>query len=408
MNPIKPSKSLSQSRWAIIAVVLIGLLLGGVILLRKPAPSATPDQGERADADHDGATPHQHEDAEEDAHVTMSDAQLKQAGVTLAQAGPARIATRLTLPGEVHYNADRTVQVVPRLPGLVEQVLVSAGQAVRKGQVLAVLSSSTLADQRAEAMAARQRLTLARSTFEREKKLWEDKITAEQDYQQARAALTEAEIAERTAQQKLAKLGAVAHDTAALTRFELRSPIDGTVTDKRISIGQSVSQDTPLFTVSDLSAVWVEAGVAAKDLPVVQTNQPAQVSASAFDARATGTVSYISPLAGEQSRAAIARIVVPNPKGLWRPGLAVNVEVTAEEVDTPIAVQAAAIQTVNGEQVVFARHGQQFEARPLSLGRGDGRFVEVLKGLQAGETYAARNSFIVKADLGKAGASHDH
>lgn len=408
MNLIKSSKSLSESRWAVMAVALIGLILGGAILMREPAPASGHDHGEHAGADHEIATPHQHEDAEVSRRVTMSDAQLKQAGVTLAQAGPARIATRLTLPGEVHYNADRTVQVVPRLPGLVEQVLVSAGQTVRKGQVLAVLSSSALADQRAETMAAQQKLALARSTFERERKLWEDKITAEQDYQQARAALIEAEIAERTARQKLAKLGAVAHDTAALTLFELRSPIDGAVTDKRISIGQSVSQDTPLFTVSDLSSVWVEAAVAAKDLPVVQTRQRVRISANAFDAQATGSVNYISPLLGEQSRSAIARSVVPNPKGLWRPGLAVNVEVTAEEVDTPIAVQAAAIQIVNGEQVVFVRHGQQLQARPLSLGRSYGRFVEVLKGLQAGETYAARNSFVVKADQGKAGASHDH
>jgi cobalt-zinc-cadmium efflux system membrane fusion protein len=279
---------------------------------------------------------------------------------------------------------------------------------VHKGQVLAVLSSAALADQRAEALAAHQRLALARSTFEREKKLWEDKITAEQDYLQARTALSEAEINQHAAQQKLAKLGAGAHDTAGLTRFELRAPIDGTVTDKRISAGQSVAEDAAVFTVSDLGSVWVEVAVSAKDLQAIQTGQRALVSASAFEAKAEGTLSYVSPLVGEQSRTATARIVLANPKGLWRPGLAVNVAVVAGEADVPVAVQAEAIQTVDGGQVVFSRNGGQFKASPVSLGRSDGRFVEVREGLHAGDTYAVRNSFVIKADLGKAGASHEH
>lgn len=347
-------------------------------------------------------------DEQIEARVTMSDAQLTQAGITLAQAGPARIATRLTLTGEVRYNADRTVQVVPRLAGLVEQVLVHAGQTVRKGQVLAVLSSTMLAELRAESLAAEQRLGLARSTFEREKKLWEDKITAEQDYLQARAALADAEISQRLARQKLAQLGADARDAGGLTQFALRSPIDGVVTDKRVSVGQSVAEDTSLLTVSDLSTVWVEAAIAAKDLPIVRVGQGAEISAHAFDARATGAVSYISALVGEHSRMATARIVVANPQGLWRPGLAVSVQITAQQAEVPVAVRAEAIQSVRDWQAVFTRHGQQFEARPLRLGRGDDRFVEVIDGLEAGDTYAASNSFIVKAEMGKSEASHEH
>ncbi|NMG32637.1 efflux transporter periplasmic adaptor subunit, partial [Aromatoleum evansii] len=95
-------------------------------------------------------------------------------------------------------------------------------------------------------------------------------------------------------------------------------------------------------------------------------------------------------------------------KGLWRPGLPVTVEVVAEETQVPVAVAAEAIQDLRDWKVVFGRYDDSLEARPLELGRSDGRHVEVLSGLRAGERYAAKNSFVIKAELGKAGASHDH
>lgn len=343
-----------------------------------------------------------------EARVSMSDTQLQQAGVTLATAGPTRIATKLQLLGEVRYNADRTVQIVPRLAGRVESVVVSAGERVKKGQIMAVLSSQALADQRGELLAAQQRLALARSTFEREKALWEEKISAAQDYLQARTALQEAEIAVQGAQQKLVSLGGTAGAGADLTRYELRSPIDGVVTDKRISVGEAVKEDSLVFVVSDLSTVWVEATVSAKDLGAIAEGQPATVRASAFQAAAEGRIAYVSALVGEQTRSATARIVMPNPKGMWRPGLPVTVEVVAAEAEVPVAVATDALQSVRDWQVVFGRYGDALEARPLELGRSDGRYVEVLGGLEPGERYAANNSFLIKAELGKAGASHDH
>lgn len=356
----------------------------------------------------EGGRQHRFGYEQEEGRVTMTDAQLQQSGVRIAVAGPARIGTAIEWLGEVRYNADRTVQVLPRLAGTVEQVLVSAGQAVRKGQVLAVLSSAALADLRAEALASGKRVALARATHEREKQLWEDKITARQDYLQAQTTLQEAEIAEQSLRQKLANLGTTAVAGQSLTRYELRAPIDGMVTDKRISVGESVGDINPVFTLSDLTSVWVEVPVTASDLSVLQVGHTVQVSTSAFDATAAGKVSYISALLGEQTRTATARILLANPKGLWRPGLPVKVKATSDEADVPVAVEMAAIQSVRDWQVVFGRYGKELEARPLELGRSDGRMVEVKSGLQAGEHYATGNSFVVKAELGKAGASHDH
>ena len=342
-----------------------------------------------------------------EARVTMSDAQLKQNGVSLLTAGPARIDHTLQMIGEIRLNEDRIAHVVPLLTGVVLASSANAGDRVRKGQLLAVISSQALADQRSELLAAQKRLALTRTTYAREKMLWEEKISAEQDYLQAKNAMQEAEIAVQNARQKLASLGG-AGSGGNLTRYEIRSPIDGVVVEKHLSLGEAVQGDAKIFVIADLSTVWAEMTVAAKDLNAVRIGQTASIKATAFTAETSGKVSYVGALVGEQTRAAKARVVLPNPQGTWRPGIQVNVELVAGTVDVPVAVTATALQKVRGWIVVFGRYGEYLEARPLELGRSDGKFVEVVNGLNAGEVYAAANSFLIKADLEKSGASHDH
>ena len=343
-----------------------------------------------------------------EARVTMSDAQVKKNGIDVQSAGPAQIKTKLQLIGEIRLNQDRTVHIVPRLEGVVESVAANAGDQVRKGQLLAVISSQSLVSMRSELQAAQKRLELARSVFLREKKLWEEKISAEQDYIQARSAMQEAEIAVQGARQKLLALGAGTSASGSLTRYEVRSPINGTVTEKRLAIGEALKEDTSIFVVADLSTVWAEMTVQARDLNTVKAGQKVTIVAPALDQQAAGTVSYVGSLVGEQTRSASARVLLANPARSWRPGLPVNIELVAGEVTVPVAVLSEAIQTVNDVPTVFGRYGASFEARPLEIGRSDGKFTEVTKGLQPSERYAAKNSFLIKADLGKSGASHDH
>ncbi len=342
-----------------------------------------------------------------EARISMSELQASQNGIDIHTSGPARIKSVLKLIGEIALNADRSVQVSPRLAGVVESVHANAGDKVSKGQLLAVLSSQDLASERGELRAAQQRLELARSVYQRERKLWQEKISAEQDYQQARAAMNEADIAVQGARQKLAAIG-VRGDAGQMARHEIRAPIGGVITDKRITVGESVAADGAVFVVADLSTVWAEVTVGERDLDTIKTGQSASVMANSTEARASGRVSYISALVGAQTRAAKARVVLPNPDGAWRPGAPVRVEVIAAEVTVPVAVLADAIQTIRDEPAVFGRYGDQFEARPIRTGRSDGQYVEVLGGLGAGVKYAAKNSFLIKADIGKSGASHDH
>lgn len=389
-----------------IALIVAGGAILGLRILEFEAPVTRDEAHETAPAH--GAEDHDAHGAEGPAEVHFSADRLAEYDVEVLSAGPARIRETLALIGEIRFNEDHLVHVVPRLAGVAQTVTANAGDRVAKDQLLATLSSQTLSDQRSELRAARKRLKLARASFAREEKLWREGISAEQDYLEAQTALREAEIAADNAAQKLASLGGAEWEGSDLTRYELRAPIAGVVIDKHIARGEAVKDDASVFVIADMSTVWAELTVYAKDLNAVHIGQTATVRATAFDAASSGTISYVGPLVGEQTRAATARLTLPNPDGVWRPGLPVNVELTASETEVPVAVSRAALQTLDDATVVFVYDGEHFVPRTVQTGRSDGGRVEIVSGLAAGERYAARNSFLVKAELGKAGASHEH
>lgn len=369
----------------------------------SPASAAHGDAARHTDGEH-------HETQEKEGHIEMTPAQVQAAGLTLRTAGPAHIEGTASFPGEIRFNEDRTAHVVPRVAGVVEGVSANLGQQVKKGDLLAVLASTALSDQRSELLAAQKRLELAESTFQREKKLWEDKISAEQDYLAARTALQEARIATQNATQKLTAIGASGNAGSAksLNRFELRAPFDGTVVEKHLALGEAVAADANVFVISDLSTVWAEFVIAPKDLDRVRVGEKVKIASTAFDGKAEGTVSYVGSLLGQQTRTATARVTLPNPKAAWRPGLFVTVGVTDSSAEVPVAIEAEALQSNGDQQVVFAVVPGGFQAQPVKTGRSDGKLVEITEGLKAGMQYVAGNSFVIKAELGKAGAEHSH
>lgn len=345
---------------------------------------------------------------QEEGKVSFSDAQIKAASIGIDMTGAAQIQSALQFPGEIRLNEDRTSHVVPRIAGVVESVQASLGQFVKRGQVLAVIASPAASEQRSELQTAQKRLILAKTTYAREKQLWEQRISAEQDFLQAGQALHEAEVAVANVQQKLSALGLISGSPRGLNRFELRAPFDGLVIEKHLSLGEAVKEDAAVYTVSDLGQVWAEINVPAKDLPLVRVGEKVTIKATAFDASATGNITYVGSLIGEQTRMAKVRVVLSNPKGAWRPGLFVNVEVTTSEAEVPVTVASDAVQTLGDKSVVFLKVNGGFIAQPVQLGRSDGKRVEVLQGLKAGMPYAAAGSFVVKSELGKATAEHSH
>lgn len=368
--------------------------------------------------------------AQLEGRVQMTPEVAAATGIQIETAGRARMKDIREFPGEIGFDKNRVAHVVSRLAGVVADVPKRLGERVKKGDVLAVLDSRELAEAKREYIESVHRLEFAQAAFMREEELWRKKISAEQDYLAGRHALEEAEIARQVTEQKLLALGLSADDLAALavepvgrvverevrapfvaqalTRYEIRSPFDGMLIEKHVAVGEAIPGDADMFLVADLSTVWGEFTIYAKDLAAVRVGQRVTVRSKDLGVDAAGRVSYIGSLVGEQTRTAKAHVDIPNPKGLWRPGLFVTVALVQEEVDVPVAVRAEALQTFRDWDVVFVRYGNDFEARPVELGRRDGEWVEIRDGLSPGEPYAARNSFVLKADLGKSGASHDH
>ncbi|MDP9963770.1 cobalt-zinc-cadmium efflux system membrane fusion protein [Variovorax paradoxus] len=422
------AERVGKKQWtAIVAVLVVGLAAGAMILRTAPSTPEAAGHSEaegHADGEHheeggaEGKDEHGHghgearghageEHKEEEKKIAFTDAQIQAAGMAIESAAPARIRSSLQLPGEIKFNEDRTAHVVPRVAGVVESVPAKLGQEVKRGQVLAVLSSPTLSEQRSELQSAQRRLELARTTYQREKKLWEEKISAQQDYLQAQQAMQEAQIAVANANQKLLALGA-APASSALGRYELRAPFDGMVVEKHISLGESVKEDASVFTISDLSTVWAEISVAANNLNLVRIGEPVTIRSTAFDQAASGTVSYVGSLIGAQTRTATARVTVTNPQRVWRPGLFVNVELVSSEAEAPVTVSADAVQTVEEKPTVFLKVPGGFLPQHVQTGRSDGRRIEVLSGLAPGAAHAASGSFVVKSQQGKSSATHTH
>lgn len=196
-------------------------------------------------------------------------------------------------------------------------------------------------------------------------------------------------------------------ETDHLSRYELRTALAGTVIDKHITPGETVLRDRAAFIVADLATVWIEISVHQGALDLLRVGQPVTLVASQGAAEAEGAVSYVSPVVDQTTRAATARVVLPNPDGTWRPGLFVTATVF-DPVPAAVVVPRRALHRLEGATVVFVVEDERFVARPVALGYVGRTHAEVANGVAAGERFADTNSFLVKADLAKGAAGHDH
>jgi membrane fusion protein, heavy metal efflux system len=201
---------------------------------------------------------------------------------------------------------------------------------------------------------------------------------------------------------------AVVQSNVSAAPYDVVAMVDGTVIEKHVALGEFVRDDSDIFVVADLSTVWVNISVYARFLTDVKLGQKVRLTSPGVGETALGTIDYVGPVVGESTRTGVARMVLRNPKKIWQPGLFVTAHIIVSEQQAPIAVPDAAVQTVEGRNVVFVRSMNEFTARPVVIGRRGGELIEILQGLEAGEDYVAQGSFIFKAEFGKSEAGHEH
>ncbi len=307
----------------LLAMTSASLLLGGCGGEPRPqaADSAHPDQEQT-----EGAVK----------RVDLTTGQIEKAGIDVDEAGSANINELLPLYGVVAPNGERVLEVTGRFPGIIRSVKKRAGDAVRKGETLALVESNE-----------------------------------------------------------------------SLQTYAVVAPLDGVVTQRNANEGGR-SGDGPLFTVADLSTVWVELSVFPRDLAKVRVGQTVRVRSADTGLTADGKVVYVAPFGSASNQTLTARVQLANREQKWPPGLHVTANIVLASASIPLAVRNDALQTLEARTVVFVRNGAGFEAREITLGRSDGEISEVVSGLSVGESYATKNSFILKAELGKDEAEHGH
>ena len=400
-----------------LPATLAGVFLGLVFLGLGGCADGTEKGGRNEQGEIEGAGGVEH-DGHPGGAVALSAEELKEFGVRIGTAAPGMLTVHVELPGEVVVNPDRLAHLGPRVSGIVREVRKNLGDRVRSGERMAVLESRELADVKSGYLAAKERYALALANFRREKDLWKQRISAEQEYLEAKQALAEARVNLQSAEQKLHALGfseayledLPKHPDVSYTRYEIVAPFEGTVIAKHITLGEKLESDSEAFVIADLSSVWANLSVYQKDLPFVHIGQPVRISTKEGSLEAEGTISYMSPLLDERTRTATARVVLPNPDGRWRPGLFVSGRVTVEAVEVRILAPQTALQQMDGQPSVFVAGDEGFEPRAVRIGRTNGSHVEILDGLEPGERYVTFGAFTLKSELEKEafGDGDDH
>ena len=342
---------------------------------------------------------------QEEGRLTLPTAALASSGIELLAVSPQTLTESLSLQGEVQIRPERDVAVLARVAGVVVSINKALGSSVKQGETLVVLESRELATLRANLQSAQQRLMLAEEEFEHQDMLLKQQVIPVHEHVTAKTQLAQAQIGVTEAQTLLKNLGA---EATGGTRLTVRAPINGVVVESKLAVGQAVNVDGLLARVADLSTLIAVVNVPETHINALRVGMNAQITAQQGQTVTQGKVSYLGAVLGEDTRSAPVFISLNNQAQQWRAGQLVQVEIAKNTVTVPMAIREDALQTFRDWQVVFVRVGEQFEVRPLELGRRANGYIEVLSGLQPNQVYGAGNSFLLKAELGKAGASHDH
>lgn len=327
-----------------------------------------------------------------------------------------RVSLVLSTTGRVDFDQDHLAHVSPRISGRVHEVRATLGQHIEKGAALAVIDSIELGQAKSAFLQAKAQLNLARRTLEREEGLLADRISSEQAVLEARAAYEEALADFQAARQSLVLIGlskkeirAVRYEAKDAALFTLRSPIDGTVMEKHINLGEIVSPRTNLYTIADLGKLWVWIDVYERDLGGVHLGDDVSLKVDAYPEQTfVGKVTYVRDQVDVDTRTARARIDVDNKDRHLKPGMFASVTVTdphgreGREAPRVLAVPASAVQRDGDLFIAFVQVGEnRYERRVLRIGRHTDSYVEVLEGLSVGEPVAVTETFILKSEAAK-------
>jgi RND family efflux transporter MFP subunit len=350
-----------------------------------------------------------------EASVTLTPEAIGRAGIVVSPAGTAPIDPSIRVPGVVEPNAYRQVVVTPLVAGRVTRIGAELGQHVRRGETLASVYSPELSEARARVRAAEAELDAHDRELKRTEKLAAIGAASRAELERAHAEHAAQVAALDAARARLSLLAgpeARERDTReSASVVDVLAPIDGTVIARTANAGLNVDAAAPLFTIADLSTVWVVADVYEQDLARARVGAAAIVTVpSQPDVRLDGRVAYIDPQIAAATRTAKVRVELPNPGLQLRLGMYVSVSLAGSGArdagPAAVSMPRGAVQTAGERTVVYVvdpADRQRFIERQVALGAASGERVAVVSGLAPGELVVVEGSFFVRAEIERHG-----
>lgn len=334
--------------------------------------------------------------------VRLDTTEVRLGGIVVGRADTVSVG-QLQVTGTITYDAGRVSEIGARTAGRVTVMRAALGDRVTQGQVLAVLESPDVGQLRATERQATALLGIARENYSRESGLAKQGISSRKELLLAEAELRRAEAEVRGVSERLRVLGA---SGGSGSRFVVTAPFAGVVVARQASLGEMAEPTDSLFTVADLSRLWIELDVFERDLARVRVGQPVSITVTAYPDRVfPGRIVYVGDILDPKQRTVRARVEVPNADRALKPGMFARaaISVGAGGVGMVVVPQSA-VQEFKGRHVVFVPGARPGEFRPLVVEPGeavDGDRIEIRSGLVAGSRVVVAGAFALRSELSK-------
>ncbi len=341
--------------------------------------------------------------------VTLTPEAMKQAGIEIEAVSLRPLRIESSFPGKVSVNETRLAHVGVRIAGRAVEVFANLGDFIKKGQSLAVIDSPELGEAQSQYLKAMTNLQVAEKSYERAKIVLEGKVISTGEFQRREGEYLSSRTEAKAAEDRLHLFGmtdeeilSIGKAHAIISRVAIYGPASGTVIERHVTLGEVVEPIKPLFTIADLSTVWVIADIPENDISMVKKGQKVSVLVSPYpDAEFKGIVTYISDTVDPATRTVKVRAEVDNLKGLLKPEMFASVKIGTGKMDV-LAIPESAVQREGEKAIVFlAEDETTFRKKVVSLGPETNGFHQVLSGLEKGERIVTKGAFTLKSETMK-------
>jgi len=397
-----------------IALSVVALSISGCGRTESGKKVAASEKQGHAEDKHGADEKHEEKGQTEEKNLKLTAEERQAAGIEVVLIEEQTVSERIALTATIRANQDRIAHITPRVSGRITKVSGNLGDTVKGGQTLALIDSIELGEAHSTYLQVKSQHEVARADFDRAERLRKDEIIPEKDYLRARSEFEKARATFQAAADKLRLLGIVpasVNSASAVSVYPLTAPFLGTVIEKKAVLGELAKTDDSLFTVADLSTVWIEANLFEQDLAKVKVGAAAEVTVAAYPGEVfKGRLTYISSTLDKETRAVPARIEVRNPDGRLKPEMFATAAIETGGTAKGLLLPQEAVLLMEGQPTVFIEEHGGFEPRPIESVQSNGKQVLVKAGLKAGERVVIGGAYAIKARLLKSqlGAGHCH